>query len=161
MKTISLEAELRDAYEGQGNASRMTFEEWLENMAGDPRGTLNEAAQKFLGRDLECLTQALTYGELKEFKGVGGKARLQPSGKGYFIGPEHGLDIGQVHLTASQDAKVQEGYARLFAAAPDLLAALKQCLPLVASHVNMTGGDGLLTLQVAYEAIAKATGAKT
>jgi hypothetical protein len=50
--------------------------------------------------------------------------------------------------------------ARLIAAAPELLVALKQCIPLVAAHANAALGEGVLTLQVARAAIAKAKGGK-
>ena len=48
--------------------------------------------------------------------------------------------------------------ARLIAAAPALLAALKQCLPYVDRIRGMTGGDGDLTAQNARAAIAAAKG---
>lgn len=44
---------------------------------------------------------------------------------------------------------------RLEAAAPDLLAALEQAIPLLVAHANLTG-EGVSTLQVARAAIAKA-----
>ena len=46
-------------------------------------------------------------------------------------------------------------------AAPDLLVALKQCIPLIEAHANAALGEGVLTLQVARAAIAKAEGAAT
>lgn len=48
--------------------------------------------------------------------------------------------------------------ARLIAAAPALLAALKQCLPFVDRIRGITGGDGDLTAQNARAAIAAAKG---
>ena len=50
-----------------------------------------------------------------------------------------------------------EANAHLIAAAPDLLVALKQCIPLIEAHANAALGEGL-TLQVARAAIAKAEG---
>lgn len=70
----------------------------------------------------------LTYGPNKRFDGVGGAARMVPR-RGWFIGPAERseassmIDIAEVHCTASQDATVQERWARLLAAAPDLLEA--------------------------------------
>ena len=49
----------------------------------------------------------------------------------------------------------------LLAAAPDLLVALKQCIPLIAAHANAALGEGVLTLQVARAAIDKAEGRAT
>jgi hypothetical protein len=45
-----LRAELVDAWQGEGNSSRVSFEKWVRDMADNPRGTLQEAAQKWLGR---------------------------------------------------------------------------------------------------------------
>ena len=71
----------------------------------------------------------LEYGRLKEIVAEGGKARMRNS-RGWFVGPiAGGLDVAEVHHTASQDATTQEGYARLFAAAPELLAALEEVTP--------------------------------
>lgn len=53
MKTkvkISLEDQLRDAWEGEGNRKRVTFLRWVRNMAANDRGTLQQAAKKFLLR---------------------------------------------------------------------------------------------------------------
>jgi len=47
--------------------------------------------------------------------------------------------------------------ARLIAAAPDLLVALKQCVPLIVAHANYSG-EGVGTLQVVRAAIAKTEG---
>ena len=48
--------------------------------------------------------------------------------------------------------------ANLIAAAPDLLAALKQCLPLVDAYRRMAGGDGDVSAQLARFVIARAEG---
>lgn len=45
-----------------------------------------------------------------------------------------------------------------YAAAPELLAALKACLPIVAAHAKVSGGEGSLAHAVARAAIAKAKG---
>ena len=45
--------------------------------------------------------------------------------------------------------------APLIAAAPDLLVALEQCVPLIVAHANYSG-EGVPTLQVARLAIAQA-----
>lgn len=43
-----LKFELTDAWKGEGNSSRVTFDEWLANMADNDRGTLQKAAQRLL-----------------------------------------------------------------------------------------------------------------
>ena len=45
--------------------------------------------------------------------------------------------------------------AQLIAAAPELLVALEQCVPLIIAHANYSG-EGVSTLQVARLAIAQA-----
>ena len=71
----------------------------------------------------------LIYGPTKKWSNEGGKARLV-TGRGWFIAPEgNGFDVAEVHCTNSQDEKTQEAYARLFAAAPDLMAACESALP--------------------------------
>ena len=49
-----------------------------------------------------------------------------------------------------------EANARLIAAAPDLLAALEQCLPILDAHRRAALGEGDLTARTARAAIAKA-----
>lgn len=44
----ALETELRDAWEGEGNSKRITFNRWLQNMASNDRGTLQDAAKELL-----------------------------------------------------------------------------------------------------------------
>lgn len=44
---ISLHAELLDAWEGEGNSSRISFRDWLRDMANNPRGTLQDAAKRY------------------------------------------------------------------------------------------------------------------
>ena len=53
-----------------------------------------------------------------------------------------------------------EANAALISAAPELLAALEQCLPLVNAYRRSTGGDGDLSAMNARAAIAKARGIK-
>ena len=48
VRAASLRFELRDAWIGEGNAKQVTFRRWLQNMAENPRGTLQEAAQEYL-----------------------------------------------------------------------------------------------------------------
>ena len=43
----ALEAELRDAWQGEGNSQRVTFNNWIEAMANNDSGTLQQAAQQF------------------------------------------------------------------------------------------------------------------
>lgn len=44
--------------------------------------------------------------------------------RGYAIGPKgRGIDIAQVHLSASQNEETQEAFAKLFTAAPELAEA--------------------------------------
>ncbi len=60
-------------------------------------------------------------------------------------------------------ARMEEGTmeeTHLLAAAPDLLVALEQCVPLIVAHAN-SSGEGVSTLQVARQAIAKAKGKTT
>ena len=52
----------------------------------------------------------------------------------------------------------QSANARLIASAPDLLAALEQCLPIVDAYRRLSLGDGDLTANNARNAIAKAKG---
>lgn len=42
--------------------------------------------------------------------------------------------------------------------APDLLAALQQCLPIIDAYRRASGGDGDIAAMVARHAIARATG---
>jgi hypothetical protein len=48
--------------------------------------------------------------------------------------------------------------ARLIASAPDLLAALQQCLVIVDAHRRAAGGEGDVAAMNARAAIARATG---
>ena len=48
--------------------------------------------------------------------------------------------------------------AVLISAAPELLAALEQCLPLIDAYRRSTGGDGDLSAMAARAAIKKARG---
>lgn len=49
-KQISLKDELRDCYQGQGgNVGRVTFKEWLREVADDGKHTMQDAALEFLG----------------------------------------------------------------------------------------------------------------
>jgi hypothetical protein len=43
-----LQFELWDAYEGEGNAERVTFLQWIRDMAANDKGTLQEAAKRYL-----------------------------------------------------------------------------------------------------------------
>jgi hypothetical protein len=43
-----LEAELTDAWEGQGDRKRITFHRWVKEMADNDRGTLQDAAKEYL-----------------------------------------------------------------------------------------------------------------
>lgn len=47
-KKPSLEAELRDAWEGQGNSRNITFDAWLAEMADNDNGILTYAARMFI-----------------------------------------------------------------------------------------------------------------
>lgn len=42
------ETELRDAWEGEGNSTRVTFEKWVAAMADNDSGTLQESAKLYL-----------------------------------------------------------------------------------------------------------------
>lgn len=77
---------------------------------------------------LETEFPALIYGRKKKMESVDGKVRVVTD-RGWFIGPDgKGLDVGEVYCTASQNEAEQERFARLFAAAPKLLAALRAVL---------------------------------
>lgn len=56
------------------------------------------------------------------------------------------------------DADALDREAVLVSAAPDLLAALEQCLPIVDAYRRLSLGDGDLTANNARNAIAKAKG---
>ena len=58
------------------------------------------------------------------------------------------------NLTADQ--KEECANAKLIAAAPNLLKALEQTIPLLVAYANSHLGDGITTLQVARLAIAQA-----
>lgn len=49
-------------------------------------------------------------------------------------------------------------YGPMFEAAPDMLAALKQALPILDAHRRASGGDGDITAALVRSAIAKAEG---
>lgn len=96
----------------------------------------------------------LTYGPLKEFTATpDNKARLT-NRRGFFVGPVgQGIDVAEIHCTASQKLETQERFARLFAASPDLLAALETLL-------ESFGHPGGLDFYRKAEAAAKAAIAK-
>ena len=52
----------------------------------------------------------------------------------------------------------QQANARLIAAAPELLASLREALKVVDAYRRVSGGDGDITAMNARAAIAKATG---
>jgi hypothetical protein len=53
-RLLSLNAELRDAWTGEGNSARVTFHEWLEAMADNNRGTLQDAAREYIALERGC-----------------------------------------------------------------------------------------------------------
>lgn len=75
---------------------------------------------------------------------------------------------GQILLNGSNCYEVREVFnpqggfnpedILLIAAAPELLAALKQCLPLVDAYRRASGGDGDVSAACARSVIAKAEG---
>jgi hypothetical protein len=67
-----------------------------------------------------------------------------------YTGGYHGIDTGSGHLTGF----ISDEHARLIAAAPELLEALRD---MVSDHADLSEA----TLQFARAAIAKATGAST
>ena len=71
------------------------------------------------------------------------------------------LGIYQTHaLVATIRHKPEESAnARLIAAAPDLLAALEACLPIVDAHRRYALGEGDVTAMTARATIARAKGA--
>lgn len=51
---MSIYDELCDAWEGEGNCERVSFGEWMREMAENPRGTLQNAADDYLSACVEC-----------------------------------------------------------------------------------------------------------
>ena len=73
----------------------------------------------------------------------------------------HGCTIANCNATARGIPTGEvEANATLIAAAPDLLAALEQCLPILDAHRRAALGEGDLTARTARAAIAKAGGDK-
>ena len=70
----------------------------------------------------------------------------------YVFAEQAGVTHGQFVANASTAAN-----ARLIASAPDLLAALQQCLVIVDAHRRAAGGEGDIAAMNARAAIAKAT----
>lgn len=96
------------------------------------------------------------YGQNKKFGSVGKSARLVPR-QGWFIGPETGFDIAEVHLTASQSAEEQEANAKLLAASPELLEAASWVCKLFGTN-HPTGIKELKQyIRQLREAVKKAT----
>jgi hypothetical protein len=48
-RTITLELELWDAWIGEGNSKKYTFKEWVNEMADNDKGILQDAAKEYLG----------------------------------------------------------------------------------------------------------------
>jgi hypothetical protein len=69
-----------------------------------------------------------------------------------FAAEQSGVTHGPFVANASTAAN-----ARLIAAAPDLLAALRQCLVIVDAHRRAAGGEGDIAAMNARAAIARAT----
>jgi hypothetical protein len=65
----------------------------------------------------------------------------------------------QAFIAVTVDGPAQAENARLIAAAPELLAALRQCLPLVDAYRRLSLGDGDMAAATAWRAITLATGA--
>ena len=84
----------------------------------------------------------------------------------WVVFPAPGLDIGSISwgfvasCTLRPSPEEMKANAALIAAAPDLLAALEQCLPILDAHRRAALGEGDLTARTARAAIAKAGGAK-
>lgn len=64
---MTLEQELRDAHEGQGNGGR--FEDWLRDMANNPNGTLQAGAQHLLA-NINFLRAIIAADEISEENGA-------------------------------------------------------------------------------------------
>lgn len=47
-KKLSLFDHLQDAWKGEGNSKRITFAQWVIEMANNSRGTLQDAAKRYL-----------------------------------------------------------------------------------------------------------------
>lgn len=45
-RETELTSELMEEWDAQGNRPRIDFDDWLDNMADDPQGTLQEAAKE-------------------------------------------------------------------------------------------------------------------
>jgi len=80
----------------------------------------------------------------------------------WVVFPAPGLDIGSTSwgfvasCTLRPSPEEMKANAALIAAAPDLLAALEQCLPILDAHRRAALGEGDLTARTARAAIAKA-----
>ena len=77
--------EMYDAYLGEGNHERITFGDWLDDMAENPQGTLQDAARKLRRQLCEtvpglitaCENMAFSFDDIKEQQGY-------PAALGYF-----------------------------------------------------------------------------
>ena len=70
-----LVAELRDAWQGSGRGTVDTFMEWVQDMAEDERGTLQEAAKALLADDALVATLCDRCGKALEPGPVGPDGR--------------------------------------------------------------------------------------
>lgn len=91
-----------------------------------------------------------------EFKGTPGKLAAYYGDAGTLIVNDHDECIARLGGFSTIKCE-DEANARLFAAAPELLAALQLCEEFM-SNLESTGFDGLARIEAAREAIAKALG---
>ena len=75
-------------------------------------------------------------------------------GQSYGLYDPDGCMIGSILKNRQNSGET----ARLIAAAPDLLAALEQCLPIIDAHRRAALGEGDIAAMNARAAIAKAKG---
>lgn len=92
-----------------------------------------------------------------------GPWHVSPFGAGFEIESATGVSVGQAHQTrpvrTADDHDERRANARLMAAAPELLEALKACAAVCAGEA--VSKNGLVNaLEKARDAIAKATGGK-
>lgn len=78
----------------------------------------------------------------------------------HIVSVKTGVQLAEVFSPCGYDPKNQKeaANARLIAAAPDLLAALEQCLVIVDAHRRISGGDGDMAAMNARAALARAKG---
>ena len=118
----------------------------------------DEATRKAVAAHIESKTGIKPEVEPDKQAATGGHSpgpwSEDPEGEvAYTVEDAEGVPICDVYRETHGEAN-----ARLIASAPELLAALKSCVPFVEHVAAQSGGDGSLTLAQIRAAIAKAEG---